>query len=295
VDNCVVSLPQITAIVTAYQRIDQTLATLEKVRACQPRPAEILVHVDGNQLQCEAAVRQAFPSVKILSSGSCVGPGGGRNKLVAAAKNEFIASFDDDSYPIDADYFARVHELFETYPGASILCAAVFHQGELVAPASRAAEWGAEFQGCACVYHRSAFLAASGYLPLPVAYGMEEVDLALRIHAQGGRILRTGWLRVFHDTRLAHHANPEVTAGSIANQVLLAYLRYPPLLWPVGLAQVVNRVVWLIKNGRRRGILRGLAMVPMHVARNRRYRQTVSCEAVRSYLRLRRNPVPTTF
>ena len=61
-------------------------------------------------------------------------------------------------------------------------------------------------QAGACVYRRSAFLEAGGYVPLPVAYGMEEVDLALRLHSRGGKILTTPWLRVFHNTDLKRHA-----------------------------------------------------------------------------------------
>src|SRR4029079_19707088 len=97
----------IAAIVTAYERIEQTLATLRVIQNCVPAPDEILVHVDANQAGCKNAIRDAFPSGRILRSDEQVGPGGGRNKLVAAAQCEFIASFDDASYPIDSDYFAR--------------------------------------------------------------------------------------------------------------------------------------------------------------------------------------------
>ena len=281
----------ISAIVTAYQRIEQTLVTLEKLRDCRPTPEEILVHVDGNQQRCEAAIRSVFPQVQILRSDTCIGPGGGRNKLVAAATRDIVASFDDDSFPLDADYFARVMTLFETFPGASILCAAVYHQGELLKPDSRLAAWVSDFAGGACTYRRSIFLATSGYVPLQVAYGMEEVDLALRLHAQGGRILQTSWLRVFHDTDLRRHANPEVTAGSVANTALLAYLRYPPSLWILGAGQCLNRVLWLMRHGRWRGILCGLIRIPAHLRIHRRYRQTISAGVVRSYLALRRAPV----
>ena len=280
----------VSAIVTAYRRIDLTLLTISKLRACRPVPAEILVHVDANETQCETAIRQAFPDVLILRSESCVGPGGGRNKLLAAAKNEFVASFDDDSHPIDADYFGRALALFEKFRAATILCAAVYHQGEVVAPDVQSAEWVSDFSGGACIYRRSGFIATGGYVPLPIAYGMEEVDLALRLHAQGGRILKTCWLRVFHDTDLKHHANPEVTAASIANLVLLTYLRYPPSLWFVGLGQCCKRIFWLLRNGRRRGILSGLRMTPAHLRAHRRYRQPIGPEAVRSYLALRRAP-----
>jgi GT2 family glycosyltransferase len=280
----------ITAIVTAYQRIEQTLITLGKIKTCEPRPDEIIVHVDGDQKQCELSVRDAFPEVKIIRSEECVGPGGGRNKLIALSSNEYVASFDDDSYPIDNDYFARVQELFEKFPEASILYAAVYHKGQSIEPDIKGAEWISDFVGCGCVYRRAAFLSTEGYVPLPVAYGMEEVDLALRLHAQGARILSTPWLRVFHDTDLKHHAHPEITAGSIANLALLTYLRYPPWLWGLGIAQCCNRIWWLVRNRRSRGILTGLFRIPKHLLRYRSYQKVLSTKAVMSYLELRRQP-----
>ena len=281
----------ISAIVTAYDRVEQTLATLRVIQNCVPAPDEILVHVDANQVACENAVRESFPSVRILRSEEQVGPGGGRNKLVQTAQCEFIASFDDDSYPIDSDYFARALQVFEKFPEASLICAALYHVGESIELDEKSAQWTADFLGAACVYRRKAFLGAGGYVPLPVAYGMEEVDLAIRLHSQGGKILTTRWLRVFHNTDLKHHGDPRVTAGSIANLALLAYLRYPVSLWGIGVGQCANRLLWLLKHGRRRGIFQGVTMIPSHVWANHRYRAPVSSNVVRSYLALRRAPV----
>ena len=282
----------ISAIVTAYDRIEQTLATLRVIQSCVPAPDEILVHVDANQIACENAVRDAFPSVRILRSDEQVGPGGGRNKLVEATGCEFVASFDDDSYPIDSDYFARALRIFEKFPEASLICAALYHAGESIGLDERSAHWTADFSGGACIYRRKAFLDAGGYVPLPVAYGMEEADFAIRLHAQGGKILTTPWLRVFHNTDLKHHGDPHVTAGSIANLALLAYLRYPVSLWGIGVGQCANRLLWLLKHGRRRGIVKGVTMIPAHVWAYHRYRLTVSSKVLRSYLALRRAPVP---
>jgi GT2 family glycosyltransferase len=281
----------ISAIVTAYERIEQTLATLRVIQSCTPPPDEVLVHVDANRRDCEQAIRKAFPTARVLLSEEQVGPGGGRNKLVDAAKFEFVASFDDDSYPIDVDYFARAAKLFEQFPDAAVICAALYHAGETIGLDERSAQWTADFSGGACIYRRQAFLDAGGYVPLPVAYGMEEVDLALRLHARGGRILTTRWLRVFHNTNLERHADPLVTAGSIANLALLAYLRYPVTLWVVGMGQCANRLLWLLRHGRRRGILKGMTMIPAHLWANHRYRLPVSKDVVRSYLALRRAPI----
>ena len=281
----------ISAIVTAYERIEQTLATLRVIQSCVPPPEEILVHVDANQIACENAIREAFPEVRIVRSVEQVGPGGGRNKLVSAARFEFIASFDDDSYPIDSDYFARALRVFEKFPEASLICAALYHAGESIGLDEPTAQWTADFSGGACVFRRQAFLDAGGYVPLPVAYGMEEVDLAIRIHARRGKILTTRWLRVFHNTDLKRHGDPRVTAGSIANLALLAYLRYPVSLWGIGVGQCAKRLLWLLRHGRRRGILKGVTMIPAHLRANRRYRLPVSGKAVRSYLALRRAPI----
>jgi GT2 family glycosyltransferase len=281
----------ISAIITAYERIEQTLATLRIIQSCTPPPDEVLVHVDANRRDCEEAIRKAFPAVRILRSKEQVGPGGGRNKLVDAAKFEFVASFDDDSYPIDSDYFARAAKLFERFPDAAVICAALYHVGEAIGLDDRHAEWTADFSGGACIYRRRAFLDAGGYVPLPVAYGMEEVDLAIRLHSRGGRILTTRWLRVFHNTNLERHADPSVTAGSIANLALLAYLRYPVSLWGIGVGQCANRLLWLLRHGRRRGILKGVTMIPAHLWANHRYRLPVSKNTVRSYLALRRAPI----
>ena len=96
-----------------------------------------------------------------MVSQESVGPGGGRNKLVAAARNEIVASFDDDSYPIDADYFARVQGLFEQFPDASILSAAIYERGQPIGPDAREAAWVSDFSGCACAYRRADFLGNS--------------------------------------------------------------------------------------------------------------------------------------
>jgi GT2 family glycosyltransferase len=281
----------ISAIVTAYERIEQTLATLRVIESCVPAPDEILVHVDANQIACEDAIRSAFPNVSVLRSEEQIGPGGGRNKLVEAAQCELVASFDDDSYPIDSDFFARALRIFEKFPEASLICAALYHAGESIGLDEQTAHWTADFSGGACIYRRKAFLDAGGYVPLPVAYGMEEVDLAIRLHSQGGKILTTRWLRVFHNTDLKRHGDPHVTAGSIANLALLAYLRYPVSLWGIGVGQCANRLLWLLRHGRTRGIVKGVTMIPGHVWENHQYRAPVSMKAVRSYLALRRAPV----
>ena len=282
----------ITAMVTAYRRVDAVLKTLHTLRACDPAPSEILVHVDGSADETAAAIRRAFPDLAVTVSRENIGPGGARNAMVAAAHHEIVASFDDDSYPIDRDYFARLATLFERHPDAWVVGAHVFHRHEAITLDSESAAWVADFVGCGCAYRRSRYLETGGYVPLPTAYGMEEVDFGLRAHALGGRVLRAARLRVFHDTDLSHHADPAVTSASIVNLALLAFLRYPPSLWAVGAAQCANRIQWLVRHGRRHGVLSGLAAIPATLARHRERRQPLPARSVRSFLALRRRAQP---
>ena len=286
---------RITAIVTAYDRDEQTVTTLRRILSCNPPPDEVIVHVDGIGRSCEREIRKAFPDVSVVTSETRVGPGGARNKLIAMAQHDLVASFDDDSYPLDGDYFKRAIEICDRFPNAAIVTAALYHRGEVIEQDTLNAWWTADFSGGACIYRRNAFLAGEGYVPLPVAYGMEEVDLALRLHARGSRILSTTWLRVFHDTDLQRHKDPTVTANSIANLALLAYLRYPASLWWVGIGQCLNRVVWLIRHGRWRGVGAGMTMIPKHLHTHKQYRERLGSEQVRSYLSLRRTPAAETL
>jgi len=283
-------VPQVTAIVTAYHRVEALRQTLTRLAACEPPPAEILVHVDGGLPELLALLRAEFPAVRLYDSQELIGPGGARNLLIKEARCRWVASFDDDSSPVDADYFARVERLMNLYPQANLLAAKIYLPGEAPADVSRTVEWGADFVGCGCVYLRESFLRTTGYVPLPLAYGMEEVDLALRMCAAGQKILQCAELRVLHDTAYQHHQEAAVTAAGIINSALHAFLRYPVLLWPLGLAQCLRRLWWLLREERLPGIASGLLGIPRHLWRYRTYRAPVGVDDLVRYQRLRRQP-----
>lgn len=282
----------ITAIVTAYNQPEKTIATLNQLKHCNPSPTEILVHIDGGKTELNLLLQKEFSNVKIILSQENIGPGGGRNKLIEMAQYDLIASFDDDSYPLDIDYFDRLIKLFTAFPDASIITATLYHQNELIKDATEQSYWVADFAGGACAYRKNTLLNTTGYIPLPIAYGMEEVDLSLRLHAQGYKILQTNFIRVFHNTDRKRHGNHRVTSASIANIALLTFLRYPILCWFIGLLQIMSRITWLIKNQRCQGIATGITMIPKHLYTYRQFRQTVPTSALISYLSLRRKPCP---
>lgn len=276
----------VTAIVPACRRLEPLLTTLQRIQDCNPVPDEIVVHVDGGDEKIVAAVRGFNPSVRILTSSTLLGPGGSRNILIASARHDLVANFDDDSFPLKADYFARVLRLAERFPDAAMFSAA-----------SHAQEWRSyQLQqialpsGCGSVFRQSWFQRTQGFVPLPVAYNMEEVDIGLQLHALGGKIVHDPLLRVVHDHPPVKEVDARTNAIVLANTALFPFLRFPVWLWPLGVWSVFRRVVLLLRWGWTAGLLEGLFMIPEHLGRHRMCRKAASTSVFLNWMLLKRCP-----
>lgn len=277
----------ISVVIPTFKRVPQLLRTLEVLTAFDAPPAEIIVHVDGGD-HLSSSVINSFPGeIRILESSVTLGPGGSRNRLLQEAKNEIVVSLDDDSFPIDSDFFAAVAAAIERHPMAGVIAMNIIHDGEAMIDRSSTAFEVVDFVGCGCVYRRQVFLRLQGYIPVQPAYGVEEADLALQLIDSGWDIVHDNDLRVRHATTRSHQASAKVTAAHISNIALLAFLRYPPSYWIYGVAQVLNRVLWSLKNMRTAGVLRGLAEIPGKLWRFRKFRRPVSPRTMRKASTLR--------
>ena len=279
----------VTVGIPTYARGERVFAVLEKVLTCDPPPAEVIVHVDASDGELEKRIAVRFPQVRVLSSAVRVGPGGGRHRCLLAATQPYFASFDDDSWPVDTDYFQIVDGIFKSHPKVAVLGAAIWHRHEEPVPRRVDVTKAVDFTGCGFAMRVAAYRGISGYVDRPIAYGVEEVDISLQLHAAGWQVLRCGELRVFHDTQLVHHATAEITAGTIQNAALLAWLCYPPSLWGRGVLQTMNVLRFMLRQGRRRGIFSGLMGIPHVLWRYRRERRPLPASAVREYLASRRS------
>lgn len=278
----------VTVIIPTRRRHTDLKTTLNRVLSCHPRPDEILIHVDYGDDQTESFLEQGGFPVRVLKAEQRMGPGGGRHRLLHEARHEIVASFDDDSYPLDTDYFARLLHLSATYPQAAMFSSQVFFRGDPIRPSTNSVSVVVSFIGCGCAYRRSVYQSLRGYLPLPVAYGAEEKDLSLQLFAAEKQIVSADALRVYHDTGLVHHAQAEIVAGTIANTALIAYLHYPATFLPRAILQIANSVFYAVWHGRYRGIVTGLMLIPQQIIRYRLYRQRVPRKKLEQYMRMRR-------
>ena len=187
---------------------------------------------------------------------------------------------------MDSDFFGSVERIFSKLPHAAVLGASIRHRHEPEKIRTRSLVQVTDYVGCGCAVRLAAYRQVRGYLPRPVAYGMEERDLSLQFFAAGWQIYESGDLRVFHDTDLEHHQSPEITSGVIANVGLYAFLHYPISAWGLGVAQVANKVAYCIRKGQVRGIVSGVLSIPRECYCNRQYRRPIARQTLNGFQRL---------
>lgn len=278
----------ISILVPTHRRDQQLAVALHRLFACNPAPAEVLVHVDAGDQGTPKLLEGHFSGkVNWVCASSTRGPGGGRNVLMEMAKTPWVVTFDDDSWPESIDFFERLEKAIDVNPKAGVLAFPINVRGQ------KPAHWPAEiqpascFENCGCAIRREAFLQTEGFLPLRHAYGMEEADVSLQLLEKGWQILNVPDLWVYHDTGMEHHASPKVNAAQITNTALLAFLRYPIRLWPLGILQTLNRVKYAISVRRFRGILKGLWDIPFACWKYRAARKSVKAEKIQLARKLR--------
>jgi len=285
------NLAAVAVIIPTYNRGRAVLSVLERVQACWPRPQEIWIHIDLGDGILEREIRQRFPIVQILTSATRLGPGGGRHRCLSECRTPYAVSFDDDSYPIDADFFSTVERLFLLHPTAAVIGASIWHRNEPEKNRTNSFTRIPTYIGCGYAIRLDAYRKVRGLIPRRIPYGMEESDLSLQLFESGWHIYESGGLRVLHDTELKHHNTKEITAGCVTNVGLYAFLHYPLIGWGWGLAQVLNIIVNSIRKGRFRGILSGLLKIPRDCYRHRQYRKPIAWRSLKSFLRFRRTGV----
>ena len=278
----------VSVVLPTWNRLEALKSTLNELYSCDPLPAEIIVHVDAGDSDTEPWLRVHASNVRVLTSDQQLGPGGSRNRLLEAARQPYVASFDDDSYPIDADYFARLIAAFERHPSAGVLATTVIRRGEMKPAPTDRAEPVSDFIGCGCAYRAVAWRQVDGYLPRAVPYGIEEPDVALQMLDRGWAIIHDYRLRVFHDTDLPHRADLRKTAGTIVNMALLPFVRYPVRYVGWGCIQYLNRIHWSLRKGQVKGALCGIRRTLPVLWAYRTWRNPVHPSAVKKYRELRK-------
>lgn len=255
------SLTVAICIATRNRREDlaRTLGVVERL---DPPPAEVLIMADGCTDGTVEFLRAAHPKLRVIIHEQPRGSIPSRNELAAACACDVFASLDDDSYPLEMDFIARVRTIFTDNPRLAV---ASFpqrtdeHPGTLSAPDFGPSTFVGTYANSSAAIRTAVFRELGGY-PNDFFHMYEEPDFALRCVAAGWQVRYETSLTVRHhysgrmrsELRAHHrHARNELwsvlmrcPAPHLAAVALFRIARQFGYAWWRGLAWAVREPAW---------------------------------------------------
>ena len=191
--------------IATHNRLPELRRTLAVIAELSPPPDELLICADGCDDGTAQYVRDQFPAAKLIEHASPNGSIRSRIELMRAAASDLLISLDDDSYPMDFDFIARVRELFATRPHVAV---ASFPQrtDEFPETLSTAgfglSRYTANYVNAAAAFRRSVYLQLEGWPP-EFEHAYDESDYTLQCLAAGYAVyFETGIVIRHHFTSL---------------------------------------------------------------------------------------------
>lgn len=222
-------------VIATRDRRARLLATLDRLAALPERPPVIVVD-NGSSDGVVAAARAHAAAAQVVELGENRGTAA-RNVGVAAARTEYVAFNDDDSW-WQPGALATAERLLDRHPRLALIAArvlvgperrldptsAVMAASPLDGDAGSPGRRVLGFVACGAVVRRSAFLAVGGFEPR-LGIGGEEELLAIDLAARGE------WLAYVDDVVAVHEpartARPGRDRTTLRNSLLVAWLRRP--------------------------------------------------------------------
>ena len=236
--------PRVAVCITTHNRREELARTLRTLAALEPAPDEILIAVDGCTDGTLEWLRESAPQLRLFVHDQPRGSISSRNELAAACTSEIFLSLDDDSYPIEGDFIARVRALFAANPRLAV---ASFPQRTDEHPETlTAADFGAphfvgSYANSAAAIRRSVFGELGGY-PDFFFHAYEEPDFALRCVAAGWEVRYETSVTVRHHFTSTQRNEIRTHQRHARNELWSALLRCPaPQLFAVAAFRAVRQ------------------------------------------------------
>jgi len=214
---------------------------------------EILVVFDGCTDGSNKVVAGQFPEVVIVENSRKLGSVPSRDIAFRMARGDLIISLDDDSYPLQQDFVARVSELAVTHPEAGLFAFREVRSGwptyEVLQERERVGHYVSSYANCAGAIRRALYGTCISY-PRIFGHMYEEPDSCLQAYSAGFGVWYEPSIAVFH------HASP-IERNAIGrhhlnarNELWSVILRcpLPHCLW-VAPYRIVRQFIYAASNG----------------------------------------------
>jgi GT2 family glycosyltransferase len=282
--------------IATHNRLEELRKTMAVLSQLDPPPDELLLCADGCTDGTAQYLREHFPAAKLIEHSAPRGSIRSRIELMQAASSDIVVSLDDDSYPLNRDFIARVRALFASRP---LVAVASFPQRTdefletLAATDFGPPRFTGNYVNAAAAFRRSVYLELEGW-PAEFEHAYDESDYTLQCLASGyavfydpGIVIRHHFTSLKRNEIRTHHRH--------ARNEQWAMWRRCPL--PAVLALSPYRALSQLNYARKRGLawvirepawwLMALRGLPAALGR----RRPVKSRIYSQWLRLIRHPM----
>lgn len=229
---------QISIIIISYNRKKELRECLNNVFQLNPAPMEILIldncSEDGTREMMRTDELFAHNIVRIIEAPANLGVAGGRNYALKQAKGDLLFFLDDDAIIEPGNALQIVNRYFSSQPALGVLAFKIvnYHsktiQREEFPHKNKRLYNRKEFNtsyyvGAGHVIPRNIFNEC-GLYPEDYFYGMEELDLSMRVMDHDYNILYTDEITVYHKKALSGRVtNKEKYKFMLRNRLIISY------------------------------------------------------------------------
>jgi GT2 family glycosyltransferase len=245
---------RLAVTIATHNRRSELERTVTHLTRLAPAPDELLICADGCIDDTVAWVRTKLPHAQLIVHEVATHSIRARDELMRATTCDIVVGLDDDSYPLQADFIARVKAAFAGQPRCAVLS---FAQRTDEFPATLAqVHFGApkragSYVNAASAIRRATFLELGGW-PLQFEHMGDEADFALRCLAAGWEVvhepaieIRHHWSRMARSEIRNHHRHAR-------NEFWSVVLRCPAPWWPfVALRRAAGQFGYALSRGPR--------------------------------------------
>lgn len=221
-----------TVMITTRNRCDDLRRTCRIIREWNPAPLEVIIMADGCTDGTAEMVRNEFPAFCLYENPKPLGSVASRKHLLEEARGDGVVSLDDDSYPVDRDFLARLMPVLEAHPEAAVVAFPELRDDGSYASSDKTPEtpghYVSSYANCAAMMRREFYLRQPGF-PRFFVHMYEEPDYALQCYAAGAAVWFEPSLVIRHHMSLLQRQPVKRHHQNARNELWSVWMRCP---WP---------------------------------------------------------------
>jgi GT2 family glycosyltransferase len=189
-------------MIATHNRCADLRRACAALKLLDPGPDEVLICADGCTDDTVPMLLREFPGFVVVEHPERRGSVASRDRMLRLASADIVVSLDDDSYPIQPDFLARLNHLLEAHPEAAVVAFAEMRDDDRADPATafrddRRGRYVAAYANCGAAMRRDVYLQLAGF-PSFFDHMYEEPDYALQCYAAGRAVWFDPALAVRH-------------------------------------------------------------------------------------------------